>query len=81
MRETKIICNECGTNMTNEDGAAIEQASTTVKGVSFTIERRIAAISRLDDGTNYDICATCKAAVLKEPLTEDYKPIKTGVKL
>ena len=81
MREIKIICNECGADMTKESGVLVEQATTAVKGVSFTIERRIAAMSRLDDGTDYDICAQCKAAVLKEPLTEEFKPIQAGVRL
>jgi len=79
MRETKIICNECGADMTKESGALVEQAITAVKGVSFTIERRIAAISRLDDGADYDICQKCREGVLRgTPVSLEYRTANPG---
>jgi hypothetical protein len=67
MRETKIICNECGADMTGEAPSlvAVAKKTVTVKGISFEIEQTIKSISRLDDGTSYDICSKCRDDVLK----------------
>jgi len=66
MRETKTICNECGADMINEAPSMITASKKTVivKGVSFEIEQRVNSISRLDNGTDYDICSKCRDDVL-----------------
>lgn len=67
MRETKIICNECGADMTDNvpSAVAVAKKTVTVKGVSFEITQQISSISCLDDGKGYDICLKCREAILK----------------
>lgn len=58
--------------MTGEAQGTVASAKKTVvvKNISFEIEQRINAISRLDDGTSYDICQKCKGDILTESLKE-----------
>jgi hypothetical protein len=81
MRSTQVICDQCGADITSDTQDTVEQAETKIGEVSYIIERRITAISRLDDGKSHDICKMCRLAVLKTPLTKEFSAMSKPVLL
>jgi len=74
-KTVSIICDECGSAMSEDDNDFIEVAndySTSKKGASFEIERRIASIS-VTDGVDYNVCAACRKAILSSVKNSDFK--------
>lgn len=53
-----ILCNECGKDMSSESPTKIFHKVLN-SGTTFEVEQTIKSISKVDDGTEYNICQAC----------------------
>ena len=75
-KTVKLSCNECGKDIEeySDYSEVTHDTVTSKKGTQFEIERKIASIHRLDDGTgtDYHICADCQKEVLNNCVTKTF---------
>ena len=64
----RVICDNCGADMTGQGAPMTEIKTTKIADKTFTVEHQIKVFS--GDSPDYDICSKCRDGILKASLAE-----------